>query len=249
MASIIKRKSKYSVVYYVEDENGVKHQKWESFDTNAAARKRKSEIEHQQDTNTFIAPSALTLSDLLDQYISIYGVNTWAPSTYEGHKSLIDNYIRPLIGDRKLDDINPRMMDHFYKQLKTVKAKARPYGVSEAGFVTPRTIREIHKLLRNAFNQATPTSTPTTTLYSPLRQRDCPEDSPSMTGRLSAKSPESPIRIIIPTPITSPSTTTVPPATRLKSRPLTMTSREEATYSMWKSTATPLITRRQSRRS
>lgn len=66
MATIIKRKSKYSVVYYVVDENGVKRQKWESFDTNAAARKRKAEIEHQQDTNTFIAPSALTLSDLLD---------------------------------------------------------------------------------------------------------------------------------------------------------------------------------------
>ena len=64
MATIIKRKSKYSVVYYVVDENGVKRQKWESFDSHAAAKKRKAEIEHQQDTNTFIAPSALTLSDL-----------------------------------------------------------------------------------------------------------------------------------------------------------------------------------------
>lgn len=154
MAAIIKRKSKYSVVYYVADENGVKRQRWESFDSHAAAKKRKAEIEHQQDTNTFIAPSDLTLSDLLDQYVTIYGINTWAPSTYEGHKSLIDNYIRPLIGDRKLDDINPRMMDHFYKQLKTVKAKARPYGVSKDGFITPRTIKEIHKVLRNAFNQA-----------------------------------------------------------------------------------------------
>ena len=56
MATLIKRKSKYSVVYYVVDENGVKRQKWESFDSNAAARKRKAEIEHQQDTNTLIAP-------------------------------------------------------------------------------------------------------------------------------------------------------------------------------------------------
>ena len=132
----------------------MKRQRWESFDSHAAAKKRKAEIEHQQDTNTFNAPSDLTLSDLLDQYITIYGIKTWAPSTYEGHKSLIDNYIRPLIGDRKLDDINPRMMDHFYKQLKTVKAKARPYGVSKDGFITPRTIKEIHKVLRNAFNQA-----------------------------------------------------------------------------------------------
>lgn len=154
MASIIKRKSKYSVVYYIEDESGVKRQKWESFDTSADAKKRKAEIEHQQATHTFIPPSAMTLSDLLEQYVTIYGVNTWAPSTYEGHKSLIDNYIRPLIGDLKLDDINPRLMDQFYKELKTVKAKARVYGPSKDGYVTPRTIREIHKLLRNAFNQA-----------------------------------------------------------------------------------------------
>lgn len=30
MASIIKRKSKYSVVYYYIDEEGVKRQKWET---------------------------------------------------------------------------------------------------------------------------------------------------------------------------------------------------------------------------
>lgn len=126
----------------------------EILDTSAAAKKRKAEVKHQQDTNTFIAPSALTLADLLDQYVTIYGVNTWAPSTYEGRKSLIDNYIRPLIGDKKLDDINPRMMDNFYRQLKTVRAKARPCSIAKDSFITPRTIREIHKLLRNAFNQA-----------------------------------------------------------------------------------------------
>lgn len=154
MASIIKRKSKYSVVYSVTDENGEKRQKWETFDSATAAKKRKAEVEHQQNTKTFIAPTALTLSDLLDQYVTIYGVNTWAPSTYEGHKSLIDNYIRPLIGDMKLDDINPRMMDNFYKRLKTVKAKDRNYGPPKNPYISARTIREIHKLLRNAFNQA-----------------------------------------------------------------------------------------------
>lgn len=40
MASIVKRKTKYSVVYSYEDENGKRRQKWESFDTNAEAKKR-----------------------------------------------------------------------------------------------------------------------------------------------------------------------------------------------------------------
>ena len=40
MASIVKRKSKYSVVYTCTDENGVKRQKWETFASQAEAKKR-----------------------------------------------------------------------------------------------------------------------------------------------------------------------------------------------------------------
>src|SRR5699024_11469110 len=38
MASIVKRKKKYSVVYTYTDENGNKRQKWETFETNAEAK-------------------------------------------------------------------------------------------------------------------------------------------------------------------------------------------------------------------
>ena len=43
MASIIKRRKKFSVVYRYTDENGNERQKWESFDTMAEAKKRKLE--------------------------------------------------------------------------------------------------------------------------------------------------------------------------------------------------------------
>ena len=110
MASIIKRKTKYSVVYTYTDSNGAKRQKWETCGSHVEAKKRKAEIEHQLDTGVFIPPSADTLSDFLDEYVSLYGVNTWAPSTFDGHTALISNYIKPIIGDVKLDDINPRMI-------------------------------------------------------------------------------------------------------------------------------------------
>ena len=153
MASIVKRKSKYSVVYTCTDENGVKRQKWETFSTNAEAKKRKAQIEFEQSTGTFIVPTAKTVKDLLDDYVSIYGVNTWALSTYEGHKSVIDNYIVPIIGDVKLADITPRMMDKFYQSLLTVKSKPRKFGGCRNEFISARQVREIHKILRNAFNQ------------------------------------------------------------------------------------------------
>ena len=117
MASIVKRKKKYSVVYTYTDENGNKRQKWETFDTNAEAKKRKLQVEYEQEAGTFIPPSAKTVNDLLEEYMSIYGVNTWAMSTYESRKSLIANYIRPLIGDMKLEDVSPRIMDKYYRDL------------------------------------------------------------------------------------------------------------------------------------
>ncbi len=44
MASIVKRKSKYSVVYDYIDENGKRRQRWETFSTNAEAKNEKSKL-------------------------------------------------------------------------------------------------------------------------------------------------------------------------------------------------------------
>ena len=153
MASIVKRKHRSAVVYTYTDDNGVKRQKWETFATNAEAKKRKKQVEFEQDEGTFILPTAKTVSDLLEEYMSIYGVNTWAMSTYEARRSLIFNYINPLIGDLKLDDITPRTMDKFYQSLLTVKTKVVNNRKPNNEYLTAHTVREIHKLLRNAFNQ------------------------------------------------------------------------------------------------
>ena len=64
MASIIKRKNKYAVVYNYKDEMGNIRQKWESFDTNAEAKKRKATVEFEQLNGTFIVPTANTVADL-----------------------------------------------------------------------------------------------------------------------------------------------------------------------------------------
>ena len=69
-------------------------------------------------------------------------------------RSCIANYIRPLIGDMKLEDVSPRIMDKYYRDLLTVKAVSTKYVKARNEYLTPHTVREIHKVLRNAFNQA-----------------------------------------------------------------------------------------------
>lgn len=154
MASIIKRRKKFSVVYRYIDEQGNERQKWETFATMAEAKKRKLEVEFKQESNEFVAPTTKTVNDLLSEYMSIYGLNTWAISTYESRQALISNYIAPLIGDTLLDDVTPRMMDKFYRELLSVKSVGSKYAKPKNEFVSPHIVREIHKLLRNAFNQA-----------------------------------------------------------------------------------------------
>ena len=54
----------------------------------------------------------------------------------------------------KLDDLNPRVMDRFYQSLFKVKSKITQNRKPKNEYLTVHTVREIHKLLRNAFNQA-----------------------------------------------------------------------------------------------
>ena len=117
MASIKKRGNSYCVIYNCLDENGRRRQKWESYATKAEAQKRKKEIEYKSALGPLVVPTCTTLKELLEEYVSLYGKDKWAISTYEGNVSLINNYILPLIGDEKLADINTRFLEKYYQQL------------------------------------------------------------------------------------------------------------------------------------
>lgn len=67
---------------------------------------------------------------------------------------LANNYIIPLIGDVKLDELTPRLMDKFYQSLLKVKTKVVQNKKPKNEYLTVHTVREIHKFLRSAFNQA-----------------------------------------------------------------------------------------------
>lgn len=154
MASIFKRRKHYSVVYRYIDEKGEEHQKWETFGSLQEAKKRKAQIEYEQENNTFIVPSAKTLRELLDEYMSTYGVNTWAMSTYDTNSAVIRNYVNPVIGDMKLENITPRVMDQYYRNLLSMKAVVTNCKHPSSEYVTAKTVRQIHKVLRTAFGQA-----------------------------------------------------------------------------------------------
>ena len=155
MASIQKRGKKYCVIYNYRDEDGKKKQKWETWNTLNEANKRKKEIEYKQDIGDFVIPKCTTIEELMDEYVSLYGKEKWALSTFERNVRMIQNYILPKIGNKKLEAINTRFLELFYKELQTSKATENIYNKAKGGgFIKPSVIRDIHKLLRSCFKQA-----------------------------------------------------------------------------------------------
>ena len=154
MASIVKRKKKYSVVYYKRKEDGTKKQVWESFPDLESAVRRKDQIEYLQRYGCEKAPNIITVKDLMQEYLAVYGVNNWAMSTYTTKSGLIDHYINPTLGHLRLMDLNPRQMDRYYQSLSQVRVVSTKYNRASTEFITEYTIHEIWKILRQAFDQA-----------------------------------------------------------------------------------------------
>ena len=154
MASITKRNNKYAVVYYYEDETGEKRQKWETYDSQKDALKRKAEVEHKVNEGTFIPPSQLKVSELLNDFVTLYGESHWSVSTYDGNTALMENYIKPLIGDELVQNITPRYVDQFYKKLQKTSAVSPRNRKPKNEVVSNPTIEKIQKLLLCAFKQA-----------------------------------------------------------------------------------------------
>ena len=106
MASIQIKKGKYYVVYSYTDDAGDKKQKWEPCKSEAAAKKRKKEIEYKEGVGAIALPRCKTIDELLLEYTALYGKTKWSLSVFETNKALIRNYISPFIGSMMINEVS-----------------------------------------------------------------------------------------------------------------------------------------------
>ena len=158
MASIKKRRGKYSVVYYYIDENGQKRQKWETYLTEKEAKQRKAEIEYKQGRRTFIAPNKVTVAAFLEDFVSLYGTKKWGPNTYDANLGLIQNYINPNISDILMQDVTSMVADRFITTLQKTKCATPINRYCQTEYMTPGNIERIDKLLKCACSSPNPSS-------------------------------------------------------------------------------------------
>ncbi len=90
----------------------------------------------------------------MKDFVDLYGVKNWSASTYSSNISLIKNYIDPFIGHINLQAVTPIVIERYYKKLQSSPVATKNKIVKTKQTVSVATIREIHKLLKSAFNNA-----------------------------------------------------------------------------------------------
>ena len=147
MASIVKRKNSYSVVYY---DNTTGKQIWESGFTHSEAKDRKTVVEYEQCQEKNGEVDAIPLKTFMDEFIEKYGTVKWGTSYYSSSLSLLKNYVYPYWNDTHIHRFTIKSIDDFYDYLR----KQCKSATTRKENVSASVIGDIHKLMRCAFNQA-----------------------------------------------------------------------------------------------
>lgn len=153
MASIVKRGKSYAVVHY-EGEGKDRHQVWESGLSYTAAKALKAKLEHEQASLPRVSVKDITVSEFLYEFVEKYGTKRWVASTYTGNVGLLENYVHPYLGDKKLRSVKTKTVDDFYDFLLNQAEPATNMGRPMREHITASVIHDIHKILRCAFNVA-----------------------------------------------------------------------------------------------
>ena len=56
----------------------------------------------------------MTVSEFLYEFIEKYGAKKWVASTYDGNTGLLENYVHPYLGDKKLRTVKTKTVDDYY---------------------------------------------------------------------------------------------------------------------------------------
>lgn len=144
-----------SVIENYKDENGKNRQKWSRVDTEEEAKRRCKQIEFEKAMGTYVLPNDITVREFLCRFCETYGGSKWGTSSYTNNVGLIRNYINPILGDTRVQDINALAADQYVRRLevtKPVEAKGRK---ASSQYLSDSTIVKIVKLLKTAFKHAT----------------------------------------------------------------------------------------------
>jgi integrase len=100
-----------------------------------------NKVVRDRDMGTFIEPAALAVKDYLDTWLKTAACPRLRERTYGSYSELLERYVRPILGEKRLCDVRPLDIQTLYGDM------------TERG-LSARTVRYTHAVLSSAFKQA-----------------------------------------------------------------------------------------------
>ena len=141
--SITQRGDKYRVCFdYGVDRSGKRIRKYRTFDTKRDATRAFNEHKVKMDKGTQIMPSEYTFAQWLDYWYKDIILPQIEETTAYGYRGMIENYLKPQLGEIRLQKLTARDIQQYYTWLMDEKK------------LSPNTVIKHHNLLTNTLNAA-----------------------------------------------------------------------------------------------
>lgn len=95
----------------------------------------------EKDLGTFVEPAAMPLKEYLASWLEEVAKPRLRENTYDGYKLIVETYIQPTLGLKRLSDLQSYQIQKFYIDLQKKGLSAR-------------TVRYVHSVLSSALKQA-----------------------------------------------------------------------------------------------
>ncbi len=141
--SITQRGDKYRVCFdYGIDRSGRRVRKYRTFDTKRDANRAFNEHKVKMDKGTQVLPSEYTFAQWLDYWYKDIILPQIEETTAYGYRGMIENYLKPQLGEIRLQKLTARDIQQYYTWLMDEKE------------LSPNTVIKHHNLLTNTLNAA-----------------------------------------------------------------------------------------------
>ncbi|MDO4175123.1 MAG: site-specific integrase [Eubacteriales bacterium] len=96
----------------------------------------------------------MTVAQLMEEYVTLHGLNHWSAGTLSANQHRINDYIIPYIGKVPIKTLTTHRLEQFYRKLLTKPAVKCKGHEQTNKMISPAVVEKIHDIIRSALNQA-----------------------------------------------------------------------------------------------
>lgn len=118
--------------------------------TQDAVIKKISRLKRERDTGV-LAAETVTVTAWLDYWLTHIAAERIKPGTLRTYQSYVEEYLKPVLGKRKLAKLEQEHVREFHAHMRT---RTRRYGATKGQPISATTIRNAHRVLATALTDA-----------------------------------------------------------------------------------------------